>query len=110
MSKIKESLEANKSEILAALPEEFHEGFTRQLETTTDPVPLTDDEELEAIKAELTANPDVSEAEVIADLEKNPTAHKPAMPPSEETLKAEMEEALKSPPLPPTADESAEEG
>ena len=95
MSEIRKSLEENKEEILETLPEEFHADLENQIQNAESPTRLSDDEELEAIKAELTSNPDVQEAEAIADLEKNPTAHKPAPAPSEEELKTEMEEQLK---------------
>ncbi len=94
MSKTKKSLEENKKEILKALPEEWHADLEREIQNAEDAVRLSDEEELEAIKAELTNNPDVQEAEAIADLEKNPTAHKPAPTPSEEELRKEMEERL----------------
>ncbi len=95
MSKIKESLEKNKEEILKALPEEFHADLEKEIEAAKDPAPLSDEEELEAIKKELTDNHDVVEGLAIPQLEKAPTAHKPSPLPSEEEQKKEMEERLK---------------
>jgi len=95
MSKRKKSLEDNKEEILKALPEEFHADLEREIEAAEDPPVLNDEEELEAIKKELTNNPDIDEAEAIAALEKEPTAHKPSPRPTEEEQKKEMEERLR---------------
>ena len=94
MSNIKKSLEDNKEEILKALPKEFHADLEKQIAAAGDTPTLSDAEELEAIKAELTNNPDIDEAEALAGLEKNPTAHKPLPPPTEEEQKKEMEEHL----------------
>ena len=69
MSKIQESLKANESEILAALPKEFHADFKKEMEAPTEePTPLSGASEVEAIKAELVANPDVDDAAVLEDL------------------------------------------
>jgi hypothetical protein len=87
-------LEANKAEILEALPEEFHADLENEIQNAVDATALSHEEEQEAIKAELTNNPDIQEAEAIADLENNPTAHKPAPAPGEEDQKREMEERL----------------
>ena len=95
MSNIKKSLGDNKEEILKALPKEFHADLEKEIEAADDTPRLSDAEELEAIKAELTNNPDIDEAEAIAGLEKNPTAHKPLPPPTEEEQKKEMEERLR---------------
>ena len=95
MSNVKKSLEENKEEILKALPEEFHADLEKEIEAAEDLPRLSDVEELESIKTELTNNPDIDEAEAIAGLEKNPTAHKPLPPPTEEEQKKEMEERLR---------------
>jgi len=94
VSKTRESLEENKAEILEALPEEFHADLEKEIQNAVDATALSDEEELEAMKAELTSNPEVQEAEAIAHLDSNPTAHKPAPAPSEEDLKKELEERL----------------
>jgi len=47
-----------------------------------------------AIKAEMTANPDCDEAALIAEVEKNPSAHRAEAPPSEEEQKSALKEAL----------------
>ena len=95
MSKVRESLEENKEEILKALPEEYHADLEREIQNADDAPVLSDDEDLEAIKAELTNNPDIQEAAAIAELEKNPAAHKPPPAPSEEEQQKEMDERLK---------------
>jgi len=70
MSKVKQSLEENEKEILAALPEEFHEDFKKQLKEMPNevPEPLTGEAEVAAIKAELKANPNVDEEAAAAEL------------------------------------------
>ncbi len=70
MSKIQESLKANEAEILSALPKEFHEDFKKQMADApaTEEAPLSGDAEVEAIKAELAANPDVDESAAAAEL------------------------------------------
>ena len=94
MSKVRESLEANKAEILEALPEEHHAHLEKEIQHAEDATALSDEEELGAIKAELTNNPDIHEAGAIAGLENNPTAHKPAPAPSEEAQEKEMKQRL----------------
>ena len=94
MSKIKQSLEDNKEAILKELPEEFHKNLEDEIAAASDPVLPTEAEEAEAIKKELVANPDVDDAAVIKEFESNPTAHKPAPPPSDDEVKKEMEELL----------------
>ena len=69
MNKIQESLKANESEILAALPQEFQEDFKKQLANPVPQVaPLSGAAEVEAIKAELASNPAVNETEAAAEL------------------------------------------
>jgi len=94
MNKTRESLEENKAEILKALPVEFHADLGKEIQNAVDMTAPSDEEELEAIKAELTNNPDIQEAEAIAHLDHNPTAHKLAPAPSEEEQRTEMEERL----------------
>jgi len=95
VSKVRESLEANKEEILKALPEEHHAHLEKEIQTAEDAMSLSDEEELGVIKAELINNPDIHEAGAIAELENNPTAHRPAPAPSEEEQEKEMAERLK---------------
>ena len=94
MSKIKKSLEENKGEILKALPEEFHGDLEKVIDAAVDAPELSDADELEAIKKELTDNPDVNEKEAIEELLKKPTAHKAPPAPSEAEQKKAMEEAI----------------
>ena len=42
----------------------------------------------------MTANPDCDEAALIAEVEKNPSAHRAEAPPSEEEQKSALKEAL----------------
>lgn len=70
MNPEKQSLQENEKEILAALPEEFHEDFQKQLAAIPNdaPAPLSGDAEVAAIKAELKANPAVDEAAAAGEL------------------------------------------
>lgn len=70
MSTVKESLEANKDAILAALPEDFHADFETEMAAapTAAPAPLSGEAEIAAIKTELTENPAVDEKEAAAEL------------------------------------------
>jgi len=70
MNPEKQSLQENEKEILAALPEEFHEDFKKQLSAIPNeaPAPLSGDAEVAAIKAELKANPAVDEAAAADEL------------------------------------------
>ena len=61
-----------------------------------DPAAPSADEELEAIKAEMTSNPNVDDAALIPEVEANPTAHRAGAPPSAEEQEAAMKEALKN--------------
>ena len=94
MSSVKKSLEENKDEILKNLPEEFHADFHTAMANAEETVPLTPEEELEAIKAELTANPDVDHDALIPLLESSPTAHRADPPPSAEEQDSAKAEAL----------------
>lgn len=94
MSTIKESLEANSEEILENLPKEFHEDFKKEVEAATEVAPQSPEEELEAIKAEMTANPACDEAALIAEVEQNPTGHRSDPLPSAEEQESAMKEAL----------------
>ena len=84
MSEIRKSLEENKDEILKSLPPEFHANFEEELAKAVDPAAPSADEELEAIKAEMTSNPNVDDAALIPEVEANPTAHRAGAPPSAE--------------------------
>jgi hypothetical protein len=66
----------------------------KEIAAACDPQALSDDEEVEAIKKELTQNPEVNDAEVIPEFLKAPTAHKPQPLPSEAEQKKAMEQAL----------------
>lgn len=70
MNQAKASLDANKAEILAALPAEFHKDFEKELADMpkTAPAPLSGEAAIPAIKAELVANPAVNEKEAAAEL------------------------------------------
>lgn len=94
MSKVHESLKANESEILAALPKEFHEDFKKQVAApaAAEEAPLSGEAEIQAIKAELVANPDVDESAAAAEL-KDIKAPGRIPVPTEAESKAE-EEAL----------------
>lgn len=94
MSAIKESLEANKKEILEALPAELHADFEKEVEAAAAASAPSAEEELAAVKAEMTANPDCDEAELIAAVEKDPTAHRADPSPSAEEQEAAKKEAL----------------
>ncbi len=94
MSAIKESLEANKDEILKNLPAELHAELEKEIEAAASVTAPSAEEELAAIKAEMTANPDCNEAELIAEVEKNASAHRAESPPSAEEQEAAMKEAL----------------
>lgn len=70
MNKIQESLKANEAQILEALPKEFHEDFKKEMAAPPAPevAPLSGEAEVQAIKAELLANPDVDESSAAAEL------------------------------------------
>lgn len=95
MNKIQESLEANKAEILKALPKEFHADFETEVSKAAEPVVLTGAAEVTAIKAELVANPAVDESAAAGELTdiKVPA---PAVPATEAELAAQQAEALKA--------------
>jgi len=94
MSRITESLKENKDEILAALPEEFHEEFKKQLEMPILEGPtLSGEAEVEAIKAELVANPSVDEHMAAGEL-KEISAPGKIKPITDEEAKAEEEKLL----------------
>ena len=94
MSKIHESLKANESEILAALPKELHEDFKKQMETPPiEETPLSGEAEIAAIKAELVANPSVDES-LAADELKEISAPGKIAPLSDAEAKAQEEELL----------------
>ena len=93
MSKIHESLKANQEKILAALPEELRADFLKELEMPPIEYPvLSGNAEIEAIKAELKANPSVDE-NLAADELKEISSPGRVAPLSEAEAKAE-EEAL----------------
>ncbi|MEP0265573.1 hypothetical protein [Dokdonia sp.] len=96
MSIEKKSLQANESEILAALPENFHADFKNQLTTMSDEnaPQLTGDAEIAAIKAELKANPAVDENAAAAELT-NIEAPKPVIPATDAEIATEKAELLK---------------
>ncbi len=96
MNTAKQSLEQNKAEILAALPEEFQEDFKKELDAmpNTAPAPVSSEDEVAAIKAELVANPSVNEKEAAPEL-KDITAPERLAPQTEEEKKALIAEALK---------------
>ena len=91
---VMKSLEENKDEILENLPEEMHAAFEEELAKAADTAAPSAEQELEAIKAELKANPDADEAALIPEVEANPAAHRAPTPPStdeqEAAMKAEM--------------------
>ena len=93
MSKIHESLKANEAEILAALPKEFQADFKKEL-ATPPPVqaPLSGDAEIQAIKAELVANPEVNESEAAGELKEisAPGKAAPATEAESAALQAEL--------------------
>ncbi len=94
MSKIHESLKANESEILAALPKELHEDFKKQMQAPpAEEAPLSGDAEIAAIKAELVANPSVDESAAAGEL-KDISAPEKVAPLTEAEAKAEEEELL----------------
>ena len=93
MNTVKESLEANMTEILANLPEEFHADLKKQVADAPAPqAPLSGAAEVEAIKAELVANPDVDESAAAGELKdiKAPEAIVPATKGELEKQQAEM--------------------
>lgn len=94
MNAIKESLEANMAEILENLPPELHDDAKKEVAAAADAAPPSAEEELAAIKAEMTANPDIDEATLMAEVEKNPSAHRAEPPPSAEEQEAAKKEAL----------------
>lgn len=97
MISAKKSLEDNKDEILANLPKEFHEDFLKGVETMEDQVAtaLEGEAAVEAIKAELVANPDVDEKAAAAEL-KEIKAPAPAPKATEAELEAQKAELLKA--------------
>ncbi|MDG1332623.1 MAG: hypothetical protein P8P74_09855 [Crocinitomicaceae bacterium] len=94
MSKIHESLKANETEILAALPQELHDEFKKQMATPPVEEPaLSGDAEIAAIKAELVANPSVDES-AAADQLKEISSPGKITPLTEAEAKAQEEELL----------------
>lgn len=92
MSAIKESLEASKDQILENLPAEFHADFEKEVEAAAGAsASVASEDELAAIKAELTAHPDCDES-VVGEID--PAAHRAAAPPTEEEQKAAIKDAL----------------
>lgn len=96
MSKAKQSLEENIEAIKASLPEEFHAGLDAMIAQAEDiPVPSAEEQQ-EAIKAELKANPDVDDAAVIPEFEANPTSFQAPPAPTAEEQEANMQAELKN--------------
>jgi hypothetical protein len=95
MNKAKDSLKANLEEILANLPAEHQEDFKKQVEAMPDvaEAPLSGDDQIAAIKAELVANPDVDESAAAGEL-KEIKAPDAIVQPSEAELKEEMAKML----------------
>ena len=95
MNKAKDSLTENLDEILANLPSEFQEDFKKQVADMSDTAeaPLSGDAEVAAIKAELSANPDVDESAAAAEL-KDIKASEPVVAATEAELKEDMEKLL----------------
>ena len=91
---IRNSLEENKDEILKSLPEELHAAFEQEVAGAEDAAAPTAEQEFEAIKAELQANPDCDDAALIPEVEANPAAHRAEAPPSAEEQEAAMKAAL----------------
>ena len=95
MNKIQESLEANKAEILKALPKEFQADFEKEAAQAAEPTVVSGAEEVAAIKAELAANPAVDENAAAGELT-NIQAPAPVTPPTEAELETEKAQALKA--------------
>ncbi len=87
---VQQSLKDNEAEILKNLPEEFKADLEKQIADAAPAPQMTDAEEAEAIKTELKENPDIDDAAVIPEFEKNPTAHHMPPPPSQEEQDAEL--------------------
>jgi len=94
MSAVKESLEANKEAILENLPAGLHADFEKEAAAATDAAAPSAEDELAAIKAELTANPDCDDATLIAEVEANPSAHRAEAAPSADEQEAAKQAAL----------------
>lgn len=95
MNKAQESLEENKAAILAALPEEFHADFEKQMKEAPEADSgLTGEAAVEAIKAELKENPEVDESAAAAELTDIAAPEVPA-PASEAEVEAEKASLLK---------------
>ena len=110
---VTKSLEENKAQILENLPEEHHAAFEKELAKAEDPAPPTPEEELEAIKAEMKAHPDVDDAALIPEIEANPLAHRAPAPPSAEEQESAKKAALDKVGelvAPPEEEEGAEAG
>jgi len=90
------SLEENKDQILKDLPEEHHAAFEAELSNAADITAPSAEEELEAIKAELKANPDVDDAALIPEVEASPGAHRAPAQPSAEEQESAMKAALET--------------
>lgn len=95
MNKAKNSLKENLDEILSNLPEEFHADLKKEIDKIPDAeeVALKGEEAINAIKAELKANPDVDETAAAAEL-KDIKAPEVPTPASEEELEKQKEELL----------------
>lgn len=95
MNKIQESLEANKAEILKALPKEFHADFEKEVSDAAEPVVLAGAAEVAAIKAELVENPAVDES-IAANELTDIKVPAPIVPATEAELATQQAEALKA--------------
>ncbi len=95
MNKVQESLEANKAEILAALPADLKAGFDKEIAAAVPAPVLTPEETVAAIKAELKENPDVDEAACAAELT-NIAAPVAVAAPTEAELEVQKAAALKA--------------
>ncbi len=83
MDKVQQSLEDNKAEVLANLPEEFHADFEKQCQDACETPAMTDDEVVKAITEGLP-----SDTEIAKEFEKNPVIEKGAAAPSLDEQKA----------------------
>lgn len=95
MGKVADSLKENMEFIKSALPDGIdldEDTLPANVEAMLEP--LGEEEQKQAIVAELTANPDVDHAECIPAFESAPDAHKSPEPASQEELDTAMKEML----------------
>ena len=91
---VKQSLQDNSDEILANLPNEFHEDFKASIEASAPTINLTIEQAKEQAAELMKEDPSISDEECIALLDSDILINRPIQQPNNEELELQKQELI----------------